>query len=142
MVVSGLLNKQVGGELGISEITVKAHRGQVMRKMQAGSLPDLVRMAAQLELTVRIPGLTGRGPLSLGEQPDRGPVDGRSTRLRLFHVERGICRRIVRSSAVLARNDVCGVPLRPVVFQSGRLVPAVALFRFAQKIGQRHDVRA
>jgi FixJ family two-component response regulator len=48
LVVSGLLNKQVGGELGISEITVKAHRGQVMRKMQAGSLPDLVRMARRL----------------------------------------------------------------------------------------------
>jgi FixJ family two-component response regulator len=48
LVVSGLLNKQVGGELGISEITVKAHRGQVMRKMKAGSLPDLVTMAAQL----------------------------------------------------------------------------------------------
>ena len=47
-VVSGLLNKQVGGELGISEITVKAHRGQVMRKMKAGSLPDLVTMAAHL----------------------------------------------------------------------------------------------
>ena len=50
LVVSGLLNKQVGGELGISEITVKAHRGQVMRKMQAESLPDLVTMAARLGL--------------------------------------------------------------------------------------------
>jgi FixJ family two-component response regulator len=48
LVVSGLLNKQVGGELGISEITVKAHRGQLMRKMQADSLPDLVTMAAKL----------------------------------------------------------------------------------------------
>ena len=42
------LNKQVGGELGISEITVKAHRGHMMRKMKAGSLPDLVTMAARL----------------------------------------------------------------------------------------------
>ena len=50
LVVSGLLNKQVGGELGISEITVKAHRGQVMRKMQADSLARLVRMAAWLGL--------------------------------------------------------------------------------------------
>jgi FixJ family two-component response regulator len=50
LVVSGLLNKQVGGELGISEITVKAHRGQVMCKMQADSLPDLVTMAARLGL--------------------------------------------------------------------------------------------
>jgi FixJ family two-component response regulator len=48
LVVSGLLNKQVGGELGISEITVKAHRGAVMRKMKAGSLPDLVTMAERL----------------------------------------------------------------------------------------------
>jgi FixJ family two-component response regulator len=48
LVVSGLLNKQVGSHLGISEITVKAHRGQVMRKMKAASLPDLVTMAARL----------------------------------------------------------------------------------------------
>jgi len=48
LVVSGLLNKQVGGELGISEITVKAHRGQVMQKMKANSLADLVRIAAKL----------------------------------------------------------------------------------------------
>jgi FixJ family two-component response regulator len=50
LVVSGLLNKQIGGELGISEITVKAHRGQVMRKMKANSLPDLVTMAARFGL--------------------------------------------------------------------------------------------
>src|SRR5579862_2214188 len=51
LVVSGLLNKQVGGELGISEITVKAHRGRVMRKMEADSLADLVNMAARLGLS-------------------------------------------------------------------------------------------
>jgi FixJ family two-component response regulator len=48
LVVSGLLNKQIGGELGISEITVKAHRGKVMQKMKANSLADLVKMAARL----------------------------------------------------------------------------------------------
>jgi FixJ family two-component response regulator len=54
LVVSGLLNKQVGAELGISEITVKAHRGKVMRKMKAASLPELVTIAARLTL---VPGL-------------------------------------------------------------------------------------
>src|SRR5262249_2063027 len=49
-VVNGLLNKQVGGELDISEITVKAHRGKMMRKMKAGSLAELVRMADRLRL--------------------------------------------------------------------------------------------
>jgi FixJ family two-component response regulator len=47
------LNKQVGAELGISEITVKAHRGRVMQKMQANRLPALVNMAAYLQLTYR-----------------------------------------------------------------------------------------
>jgi FixJ family two-component response regulator len=48
LVVAGLMNKQVGGELGISEITVKAHRGRLMRKMNAKSLADLVNIAAKL----------------------------------------------------------------------------------------------
>ena len=48
LVVAGLMNKQIAGRLGISEITVKIHRGQVMRKMEAPSLPDLVRMAEGL----------------------------------------------------------------------------------------------
>jgi len=58
LVASGLLNKQVGGELGISEITVKAHRGQVMRKMKADSLAALVNMVASLGLGPRFPALS------------------------------------------------------------------------------------
>jgi FixJ family two-component response regulator len=50
LVVRGLLNKQVGGELGMAEITVKAHRGQVMRKMKAASFADLVNMGTRLGL--------------------------------------------------------------------------------------------
>src|SRR6185503_9131198 len=54
-VVSGLLNKQIAGELGISEETVKVHRGQVMRKMQADSLADLVRMSGRLGIPRPLP---------------------------------------------------------------------------------------
>jgi FixJ family two-component response regulator len=52
LVVRGLLNKQIAGELGTAEKTVKIHRGQVMRKMEAASLPDLVRMAEKLPITL------------------------------------------------------------------------------------------
>ncbi|MDB4972295.1 MAG: nodW [Myxococcaceae bacterium] len=50
LVVSGLLNKQIAAELGISEVTVKIHRGQAMRKMSAGSVAQLVRMAVRLDI--------------------------------------------------------------------------------------------
>jgi len=52
-VVSGRLNKQIAGEMGTSEITVKVHRGQMMRKMGADSVAELVRMASQLGLPPR-----------------------------------------------------------------------------------------
>jgi FixJ family two-component response regulator len=51
LVVTGRLNKQIAADIGISEITVKVHRSQVMRKMKASSLPDLARMADRLKLT-------------------------------------------------------------------------------------------
>jgi len=55
LVVRGLLNKQIAGELGTAEKTVKIHRGQVMRKMDAATLPDLVRMAERLATTSTLP---------------------------------------------------------------------------------------
>ena len=66
LVVAGLLNKQVGSELGISEITVKAHRGRMMQKMNASSLPDLVTMSAQLGLHSFLRERTGRASISQG----------------------------------------------------------------------------
>ena len=59
-VVCGRLNKQIAADLGVSEITVKVHRGQVMRKMRASSLPDLARMADQLQLAPKKPRNPGR----------------------------------------------------------------------------------
>jgi len=59
-VVSGRLNKQIAADLGVSEITIKVHRGQVMRKMRASSLPDLARMADQLQLAPTKPRSPGR----------------------------------------------------------------------------------
>jgi FixJ family two-component response regulator len=70
LVSSGLLNKQVGDELGISEITVKAHRGQVMQKMQANSLADLVKMAGRLGLA------RGREAATFRDHADRAGYSG------------------------------------------------------------------
>jgi FixJ family two-component response regulator len=70
LVSSGLSNKHVGGELGISEITVKAHRGQAMRKMRAASLADLVKMAGKLGLARR------REATMLRDQADRAAYLG------------------------------------------------------------------
>jgi hypothetical protein len=67
LVVAGLLNKQIARELGISEITVKAHRGKVMHKMQAGSLADLVRMAGRLGAEMA----EMRGGRTTGRRPGR-----------------------------------------------------------------------
>jgi FixJ family two-component response regulator len=53
LVVTGLLNKQIAGELGTTELTIKVHRGRVMHKMHAASLADLVRMAEKLEISPR-----------------------------------------------------------------------------------------
>jgi FixJ family two-component response regulator len=59
LIVAGLLNKQAAAELGISEFTLQIHRSNVMRKMAAGSLPDLVRLASRLELSIP-PGRGGK----------------------------------------------------------------------------------
>ena len=71
LVIDGLLNKQIAAQLGISEITVKAHRGKVMRKMKAGSLAHLVRMAARLDVDGRPDYATVFGPASGPSTGDR-----------------------------------------------------------------------
>ena len=91
LVVSGLLNKQIGGELGISEITVKAHRGQVMRKMEAASLPHLVRMAAQLGLRhLRTKGDTAWASASTARNHERRPYR-LHTPVASVHRATGLC---------------------------------------------------
>jgi FixJ family two-component response regulator len=81
LVVAGLLNKQVGAELGISEITVKAYRGSLMRKLKADSLPDLVNMAARLGIAIPEMGRRWRNGPPADEASsavrDRAPCCGR-----------------------------------------------------------------
>jgi FixJ family two-component response regulator len=76
LVVSGRLNKLVAGELGISEITVKQHRGRMMRKMKAGSVADLVNMAARLRIATGQDGLRtpGRSSLAFLSSGPRSPT--------------------------------------------------------------------
>jgi len=76
LVVAGLLNKQVGAELGISVPTVKAHRGSVMRKMNAASVPELVNMCARLGLRPAAQGRRGSRPTD--DDAARPPAHGRS----------------------------------------------------------------
>ena len=74
LVLSGLLNKQIGSELGISEITVKAHRGRVMQKMGAKSVVDLVRMATRLRSERALAGagqFRSPSPSPISGSPDR-----------------------------------------------------------------------
>lgn len=79
-VVSGLLNKQVGAALGISVITVKAHRGKVMRKMRAGSLAELVGMALRLGIsTTPTPWSRARIRAPGPQIQHLGPIDTRFT---------------------------------------------------------------
>ncbi|CUX58095.1 response regulator transcription factor [Agrobacterium genomosp. 13] len=62
LIVSGLMNKQAAVELGITEITLQVHRGHVMQKMKAASLPDLVRMATKLDISIIHSRYSGLGP--------------------------------------------------------------------------------
>lgn len=78
LVLSGLLNKQIGAELGISEITVKAHRGWVMQKMRAKSVVDLVRMATRLR-SERAFDVSNQFRLS-SPSPTAGPPDRKMDR--------------------------------------------------------------
>jgi FixJ family two-component response regulator len=82
-VVSGLLNKQIGAELDISEITVKAHRGSMMRKMRANSLAQLVNMAAKL-------GIAPRDPIERGRYAVRTLQDRRGARATTHPTDRWI----------------------------------------------------
>jgi len=95
LVVSGRLNKQVGGDLGISEITVKAHRGRMMRKMSAASLPDLVMMAARLRVSLH---RAQPNALDIRRAPPAVPP---SPAPDAFHPHMGATRRCARPEAIV-----------------------------------------
>jgi FixJ family two-component response regulator len=98
LVASGLLNKQVGAELGISEITVKAHRGQVMQKMKADTFADLVRMAARLRLE-----------RALSSHPSVQTSGRPQTDLQPYY-DRLSRRRAVAVRHRAQRSETCGEP--------------------------------
>jgi len=108
LVVAGLLNKQVAGELGISEITVKARRGQVMQKMKVGSLAELVKMAARLPVDATM-GL--RRPLFPvhGESPGEPRFDRRHEEFALISLR---SRRILTYRQQEARPESTWQPRR------------------------------
>ena len=93
LVTAGLMNKQVAGELGLSEITVKIHRGHIMRKMSVRSLADLVRASEALEL----------------HQPAK--IDAADVRLALFRPIQGDFRKHTQSISLLLAASRTGVAL-------------------------------
>jgi FixJ family two-component response regulator len=127
LVVSGLLNKQVSFELGISEITVKAHRGQVMRKMKASSLADLVKMAVELDVSPPALGtLCGAELRKQSTNAIADVIEGSLGGKRTAHHPTGQWLRRASSSASYGTGQApCGLcPHEPVACSPGSVAPA------------------